>query len=353
MKTDNIDPLLDDLFAEARVETPTHSYQSTKSKLMAGLAVGGVGILTAKIITSSILKSKFFIMSISAVTVLTSAVLVYTVALKPNESISKQVNDAKQIELAQVNTPMGVSLPTNLFVEQPAIIVIEPDDSTIVVEDEESIKDELQDAIEDILEKIDIESIEEEVEEVVAKIGDIDFEISEEVKRDIQVLINDIKDDTILITEIKQMVAEIEASAVEIAEEISSEISHHKNRSVNRYEKDTESKLHRRTFTINNNTSEADLEEFNEMATAAGIDVTYNCKVTSSKIKRLNMKLVLDNDNGSHFSNDYHISDIKRNENFSFNIIWYENEEGQAIKFSNKKNRNECSNSHSNDCDSQ
>ncbi len=370
-------PLLDDLFAEARVEAPQHSYQATKKALLSGLAIGGAGLLTAKIITSSILKSKFFIMSISAVTILSSAVLVYTTALKPNEAVSDHVMDT-QTELVATNTPMGNVLPEDLFVE--AIIAdFEPDDSTITIEPDSStnVEEVIEEAtkqleismekIEDILSEVEsqLKNIEIEVEngemirleEFLANVGEVTEEMGHDLEEHIEQIVEDIEhiqiqnregemvdlddyiedmaDESELREDILEMVADVEEAVANIIEDVHVR-QHNHVQAIGVHDSEELELLTRKVFTVTEKTTGEDIEAFHKTAIAAGMDMRYDCKVNSNRIKNLNIRLTIDNQNGRNHTSDLHISNVKRNENFAHNIIWYENEAGQAVRFNKR-----------------
>ena len=364
-------PLLDDLFAEARVEAPQHSYQATKKALLAGLLAGGAGLLAAKVIASSILKSKFFIMSISAVTVLSSAVIVYTAAVKPNDPIVDQ--PIKTSTEVVANTPMGTMLPEDLFVEVPPIIEpvvfedVEPDDSTIVVKADSSEK--VEQIIEDVMQAIDIEKIEQEVEramlsidhekleqaiedmvesfdgdeleaainDLIASIQSIDVDIDLD-DDNLHIDISRMAKDSAMIQEMKAELERLKHLSIDLSEDAFSYSYSTQSQHKHKDHKD-KADLQKKVFTITNQTTEADLEDFNKMATEAGMDVSYNCKVKANRIKQLNMRLKISNENGRDYSSDVHIHDIKKGDSFSFNIIWYEDENGQAVKFNHRKSK--------------
>ena len=345
MTTDNMNPLLDDLFAEARVEAPQHSFVDTKKTLLAGLAIGSFGLIGAKIISSSILKSKFFIMSISAVTILTSAVLVYTTGLNPNAQVAE--TSKPTTEVMAIQSPSENEVPDDLFmpIEFHEQTEVEPEDSVIVVKVDSVV--DVQEIIDQVMRSINIEQLTDSIGNMMEMIHNIDIEISEGDIADIELLIEKIGSDSIKMEKLIKIATNLE----EMGDEIDVQMNHMQhganvimlNRTVA-----NGSKLHRKVFTITNQTTDLDLEAFNEQATAAGIDVRYDCTVWASKIKKLNMRLAINSDQGSQ-TTDVHIRKVKRNESFVHNIIWFENDEGQAVKF-NKTN--ECDiERHNHDCE--
>ena len=369
MTTDNMNPLLDDLFAEARTEVPKHTFADTRKVLLAGLAIGGASLLGAKIITSSILKSKFFIMSISAITILTSAVLVYTTGLKPNNDLSSSGTNAPN-ELVAVNIPMGSQLPDNLFVaaipqeveETPA--VAEPGDTVIIIR-KDSIVD-VQEIIEEVMQSLNLEALEVDMEQLMESISnieididmhdlegsiedmlegisEIDIDIDEEDFAELRIIIEDFTSDSVNMSKLMSMSLDLEAIGKDLELQLHNLKHAPKTIMLNRTVYSS-SDLTKKVFTISNHTTNEDLEDFNKQATAAGMDVTYQAHVWKNRIKSLHMRLEIDGDNSKR-STDIHIRKIKRNENFVQNIIWYENAEGQAVKF---KKTSEC-NDHDHD----
>lgn len=346
MITDNMNPELDDFFAEARVETPEHSFSDTKKTLLAGLAIGGISLVGAKIIASSILKSKFFIMSISAVTILSSAVLVYTTGIKPNAQISEKVSHPTS-EVMAVASPNGDQLPDNLFVmsDMPINMDVEPDDSVIVVK-MDSVEN-IEQIIMKVMHSSSMEHLMDSIGDIMELIKNIDIEIDEDDMAEIKVMIKEFSEDSVKMTELINMATSLEKMGHDIETQLMQVQNGQHVIMLNRTVSNGP-ELHKRVFTITNQTTDLDLEAFNKQATAAGIDVRYDCTVWASKVKKLNMRLEINNDHSKQVT-DIHIRKVKRNESFVHNIIWFENNEGQAVKFNET---NECEiERHNHDCE--
>ncbi|MDX1349887.1 MAG: hypothetical protein R3279_06565 [Putridiphycobacter sp.] len=321
--------LLEDLFAQARVEVPQRSYDDTKKTFLTGLAVGGASIIGLKVITSSILKSKFFIMSISAVSILTSAVLVYTAAVKPTQSVADH-QTKPSTEVFEANTPMGSALPPDLFVEQnrPTLLV-EPDDS-LDVEKTDTVAN-LEAIILKTIDSIDMEAIEIELARAVESLKEIDIEVIEGEVAELRLMLEKMQVDSLIRFELANTLRELEAEGVKLNHDIDRN-RHEARVMVLSRETVQAPKLTRKVFTITDKTTDLDLEAFNKEATEAGIDVRYDCRVWAGKVKKLNMRCEINTDNGEQIQ-DIHIKNVKRNETFAFNIVWYENASGEAVYF--------------------
>jgi hypothetical protein len=334
MEDNKMNSVLEDLFAQARVEESQHSFADTKQTFIAGLAIGGASAIGLKIITSSILKSKFFIMSISAVSIVTSAVLVYTAAVKPTESIADH-KVGPSTELVQDNITMGSTLPSNLFVEQNSpLITVEPDDSIVVEETDTTVN--IEEIIVKAIDSIDMEAIEAEIAKAIESVRNIDIEVIEGEMAELRVMLEGMHVDSLIRIELSNTLMELEAEGLRLNNDIHKNMTEARAIMLNRKVSE-EPKLTRKVFTITDNTTDLDLEAFNKEATEAGIDVRYDCRVWAGKVKKLNMRCEINTDNGEQIQ-DIHIRNVKRNESFAFNIVWYENEAGQAVYF-NKEDR--------------
>jgi len=85
-------------------------------------------------------------------------------------------------------------------------------------------------------------------------------------------------------------------------------------------------------FMINETTSNEEIEKIQQQAISAGLEFTYNTRIRQSKIKRLHLKM---KKGGSHWS-----SHITGTDSFSFDFGWWEDAEGNFVRFICKKDLN-------------
>jgi hypothetical protein len=120
--THNEDEFLDQLFQSARTQKPKYQFSEASSFLTGGVALGATTAAHAKVITSTLFKSKLIIMSVSATTIITSTALIYSSLhgsteakikaekpIKPN-AITVVMNTEKEAEQA-TNEPYLAQFP--------------------------------------------------------------------------------------------------------------------------------------------------------------------------------------------------------------------------------------------------
>ncbi len=90
------------------------------------------------------------------------------------------------------------------------------------------------------------------------------------------------------------------------------------------------------TYTITNSTSEEDLAEINANAAKAGINVTLTYKYKKDQLRRLQLFMSLNDENGDRKTSQSYIN-IKKNSQFSTTVSWRVNEQGEAVDFGGNK----------------
>ena len=341
------DKLLDDLFDSARNAAPEYTFKETKKAFLSA-AVIGAAVLGLKTISSSILKTKFFIMTISTVSIISSAVLFYntTVTTPAELTANHSLNEGKS-----KNVVMAMPAP-NLFNEvlPQEIIPVEPDDTTKKIEEVEVIEKEIERI--EITKNLKLDSL-------IAELTNINvMEVGDGVNKKMIVLSGS---DTVFIQNMGEIEAEISKAMEIVRIEIDGQLEEleelkvlaetdrlemledmdelkHERRVIIMKDR-SRSHLHKVSFTINDHTFIEELEEIKDKAVAAGIDFTYTAKVKKNQIKKLDLNMKLENENGSNEHSQIYLTK-SRGEVFSINIEWYENEIGEAVSFSKSKDKN-------------
>jgi len=132
MKNEMInDSNLDKLFHSARNQAPAYLFSETQAVFASAASVGAGSAAGLKILGSSLFKTKFFIMTVTVITILTSAVLVLNSAnTQAKESIlakseqtllSKQQSSIK-LKVVSLNSAIDNSLELNSLVPHSTII---------------------------------------------------------------------------------------------------------------------------------------------------------------------------------------------------------------------------------------
>lgn len=141
-------------------------------------------------------------------------------------------------------------------------------------------------------------------------------------------------------TEIEQISAEIEAlnpyldvevyydAAIDTQEE--TEIHTDVNTPV--VTRASEEPLTQINLLITNKTTPDELADIQKTALAAGIDFTYTARFKNDRIKNLHLEMKISDQNGITKMNAHKIA-ARKNEMFSFAVIWRQDANGQAVDF--------------------
>lgn len=90
------DDPLDQLFKSARTEAPKYLFSEASAALAGGLALGVTTAAHAQLVSSTLFKSKFIIMSVSATSIITTSALIYSsLSASPKVETSAK-NEAKE-----------------------------------------------------------------------------------------------------------------------------------------------------------------------------------------------------------------------------------------------------------------
>ncbi len=100
----NEDEILDQMFQSARTEKPKYQFSEASAVLTRGLALGATSAAHAKMITSTLFKSKFIIMSVSATTIFASTVLIYSSLQGSNEVKIKAEKPLEENTISVINS---------------------------------------------------------------------------------------------------------------------------------------------------------------------------------------------------------------------------------------------------------
>lgn len=95
----HIEDQMEQLFQSARTQAPKYAYSDASKMLTTGLALGATTVGHAKLLSSSLFKSKLIIMSVSAV-IVTSAVLVYSVTSNSEKESLNELSPTNKVEVA-------------------------------------------------------------------------------------------------------------------------------------------------------------------------------------------------------------------------------------------------------------
>ncbi|MFD1553425.1 hypothetical protein DNU06_07075 [Putridiphycobacter roseus] len=349
--------LLDNLFDSARNAAPEYTFKETKKAFLSA-AVIGAAVLGLKTITSSILKTKFFIMTITTATIITSAVVIYNTSVaEPSNIPSNHLSNEGNTK----NLVMAMPAP-DLFkaVAPKTIMGVEPDDTTKQIEAEAVIEKEMK--ILQLSQALHLDSL-------IGVMSNIN--IHETGKGDHKKMIITSGTDTIMMQNVNELTSEIESALrlaqveldgqllalegmleedlaalridVEAAKEASKEIIEQEyfsnqsthNTSTNLF---PEAELNKVAFVINENTDTDELAKIRDQAVAAGIDFVYTAKVKRNEIKKLDLNMKLEDEEGNSKQSQFHITKSK-GEVFSITLAWYENEKGEAVAFSKSKDK--------------
>jgi len=342
------DNLLDQLFDQAKNEKVMHSFSDTKTTFINALAVGVISALGLKTITSSILKTKFFIMSISTITILTSTAIIYQVAVKkPNElAIQKTQHPIENIQTKDNSKVMTMSAPPNLFIAQnlpnnntlnfPVAIDTPEVQKPVEIKDVEVIDslESIQKSLEEAKETLKTLEISDEISEIISKaLNEVKAELS-------QIDLEKIHNELVVNLEELELSNKIEEAVIKAVQIIDNHVILIKNK--NNCEdimlnKDSEN-LTKKSFNITTDSDEHDIQIIRNKAEKAGIDFRYNLTSwKNERIKKLDIYMVIDDCKYVTQKQSVHLSKINKREKFSLSISWYENKDGQAIKFSNSK----------------
>lgn len=85
---------------------------------------------------------------------------------------------------------------------------------------------------------------------------------------------------------------------------------------------------------ISNLSKEEDLYEIQKAALKAGIDFQYTAQIRKGRIKSIQIKMTITDDEGFKMINNYNLT-ARRKEMFSFPVSWRQDESGRAIDFGN------------------
>lgn len=317
------DGQLDQLFQSARSEAPKFKFTEVSSVFTSALAIGVATAAHAKVITSSIFKSKIFIMSISTITAITSAVLIYSSA-------------------AATKTPIPVAVEEG----QPtktAITFVDPQEELFAADDtlkrEKISKDSVKVLTIDIHDNIIRSTVlmnDETIKELNFNLNELEgLNIDlDNLSSELKVNLSELEGLTINLDDLEMdfeelsLLSEIEGLDVEdLLDNVEIVYSN-----FDRIDPDIKTVSH----FITNHTTMEELDVIKKAATKAGIRFNYTAKVKRNIIKKIELTMRLVNEEGLRKYSCVNIN-VSNDKMFSHTIEWQENAAGKAVSFGRAK----------------
>ncbi len=357
------DGRLDQLFQSARNEAPKYAFTEASSVITSALAIGVATAAHAKAFTSSIFKTKIFIMSASTITLITSAAIVYSsmtsaVSSKPRvggkASYKIEEKKDKQETPGTENSENFVFRANDDTLKKVIIITENPYKIHKLEIKEDAIKALLSnDATEMKVIEFDFEGLKERIVKIEKYI-----EIESGKVRDWSGLTRELEDLVNL-----QRLSEDELIALSLDDRIAEEedlIELLNDRDIQRMEHDSERQeadksrekderiiyrkaapnnreLENVSFSVTSRTTVDELEDIKGVALKAGMKFDYTAKVKKNRITKLNLTMTLYDEQGKRKCECINV-EMSGDEMFSHTIQWQENEDGKAVSFG----KNEC-----------